>query len=849
MRRILYGIFMLLLTLSMSAAPRSRQQALAIAQKLAGHISTIVAPEGVTVALARQNVTDNGTEAYYVFNNGSDNGYMIISGEDRLPALIGYTDNGEFDADNLPVQLKEFLSQYVALVDSVEGGRITLADGVTGDEGEGGSIITPVEALLGNTAWNQDDPFNQQCPQIDGERCVTGCGPTAVAQIMRYWKYPLAQPKDIPSYTSGGVTYDAITLSATAEENAYDWDNMLGQYTSSATQNQKDAVAKLMNHVGHVMQASYGLSSSIGTSTTYGALKDAFTFYGYDSSLLQRLDKDQFSYAEWKTMITNEISHKRPVLYGGQAGPYGHAFVLDGYDSHGLYHVNWGWGGQNNGYFDVTILNPYDNTGIGASTSTDGYNGNAIIIVGITTRKDAGEKPYSTSGTKPTTSTDNLTFKVTYKDGATTLYRCGSYDYHNTVVLTVTNNGSNEYYGSTYVVTSESSSTTATIYDTKYISVPARETVTYDIDFSISSSSTATKYYVTAFGKQFTFVVTSVDAPKLTITGITSTASENDLTPTVFDNISGTPTLMVPTLKSNSITYTVTIKNEGGYYCGEDIYVGYLNRSDNNFWGNTQKLEIPAGESASFEFTDNTITIGDFTGIYLWTNTKDILTEEVTQKLLAPNSTTSYSFWGAFYAYVAGPATNVNVTSANYSSNDNAYYSSLYLDYAVQLPTGVTAYTATYDKATSNVTLTRIDDGIVPANTGVILRLDNNENYELTPVTTAETASSDLKGYTVDTPVFGNLSSTPYVLSIYDGKPALQAYSGDYLRANKAYLVLPSSARSFTMNFKDDDVTGIEEIKNEKIKVQNSACYNLRGQRVKADAKGIIIVGGKKVVR
>lgn len=851
MKKTATTILMFFMTLSLMAAPRTKAQALAIAQKLAGHICSIVELDTYASSNTKTSATTStdSNEPYYIFNNEYNNGYIIISGEDRLPALIGYTDTGNFDADEMPVQMKEFLTAYTALVDSVEKGSITLASTVnSSNEPSTSQNTTAISPLLGNTTWDQGDPFNQQCPLIDGTRTVTGCGPTAVSQIMHYWKYPAALPQTIPSYNS----YDAIELSSNTTDNAYDWDNMLDQYTSSATQNQKDAVAKLMNHVGHVMKATYGLATA-GTSTTYDAMKSAFEFYGYNTTLLQKLSKSKYSYSEWKTMITNEIRHSRPILYGAQAGDYGHAFILDGIDTNGLYHVNWGWGGMCNGYFDVTILNPNDNSGIGASTSTDGYNGYAMMVVGITSDQSTSETPYATSGTVPTTSTENLTFSITNKDGEYTLIHNSGCDIKNKIKLTIENNGNNEYYSYLYVP--QSTNSEATSNTPIYICVPANSSVTLEEDYTIESTSTSSTYYYTLWNTDKTtqvaqqkFTVNDVEAPQLTVTSITSTASENNLTPVDFNKISGTPTLMLPTLTSNSITYTVTIKNDGGYYRGSDISVGYLNCATNFFEGYYKTLEIPNGES-TFTFTDDDITIGDYTGICIWTNNSISFTDntEPTQALLPPNSNSGYSFQRHYYAYVSGPATNVSVSSYNLASTDNAYYSSLYLDYAVQLPDGVTAYTATIDKANSSVTLNKITSGIVPANTGVILRLTTSGNYELTPCTTAETASSDLQGKLVDTAV-STISSTPYVLSIYNGSPAFQQYNGTTLRANKAYLILPSEAKSYTMSFDDDSTMGVDNVENNNSRISSSTYYNLSGQRVASNTKGIIIINGKKII-
>ena len=66
-----------------------------------------------------------------------------------------------------------------------------------------------------------------------------------------------------------------------------------------------------------------------------------------------------YSINEWENMIYNELANNRPVVYGGQSDDGGHAFVCDGYDGNGMFHINWGWGGYGDDYFSLSVLNPY----------------------------------------------------------------------------------------------------------------------------------------------------------------------------------------------------------------------------------------------------------------------------------------------------------------------------------------------------------------------------------------------------------------------------------------------------------------------------------------------------------
>lgn len=214
------------------------------------------------------------------------------------------------------------------------------------------------------------------CPKYDGTNLsATGCVATAMAQVMMYWKYPNELKTDINEYETS--THE-FTVAGELKGQKYDWDNMLPTYTNNNyTQTQADAVAKLMLHCGKAVEMDYGEES--GAIVTPGRLAK---YFGYDSDLMLDLMRSCFTLAEWTAIIDKELQAKRPILYSGRTTNGGHQFVCDGSDGNGLYHINWGWGGYQDGYFDITILNPGQG-GIGAGNVTDGYNRNCNMIIGI----------------------------------------------------------------------------------------------------------------------------------------------------------------------------------------------------------------------------------------------------------------------------------------------------------------------------------------------------------------------------------------------------------------------------------------------------------------------------------
>ena len=319
--------------------------------------------------------------AYYVFPNGEVKGFTVVSGDDRLPEVVGYSDKGTYDEENLPSNYVGFMKAYEEMVGQLDNGDSRASASIAEAKAlrSSGYQQPTVAPLLGSIQWDQIIPYNKMCPMYNStDRSVTGCVATAMAQVMMYYQYPKTLQADIPAYVTR-TKYLSIPQINKGE--SYDWNNMLPQYASYEPLNYTDAqaaaVAKLLYHCGVACEMDYGPSS--GANVTPAILS---TYFGYDSDLMQDLNRDVFTLAEWSQIMDKELTAKRPILYSGQSSDGGHEFVCDGTDGNGLYHINWGWGGYQDGYFDVTILNPYKG-GAGSGSAPDGYNQYCSMIVGI----------------------------------------------------------------------------------------------------------------------------------------------------------------------------------------------------------------------------------------------------------------------------------------------------------------------------------------------------------------------------------------------------------------------------------------------------------------------------------
>lgn len=317
--------------------------------------------------------------AYYVFNVGSNDGYVMVSGSDLTPQVLGYANKGSFNEEDMPTSMKAWLASYADQIAYIER---TMGRNHAPMLRRNRASVAP---LLSST-WNQGAPYNNMCPVLSGETSVTGCVATALAQVLNYYKYPAQTIAPIPAYTTETYHISRPEIAVTT----IDWNNMLDSYRSGATTVQKNAVATLMKLCGQAVEMDYCKRADGGSGANMA--KDVVAlrkYFGYDETA-RDLNRNAFSTNTWENLIYNEIANNRPVLYGGQSTGGGHAFVVDGYDGNGMFHINWGWGGEDDNYFLLSVLNPYNNESIGSSSSEDGFSFGQDAVVGI--QHGTGEK-------------------------------------------------------------------------------------------------------------------------------------------------------------------------------------------------------------------------------------------------------------------------------------------------------------------------------------------------------------------------------------------------------------------------------------------------------------------------
>jgi Peptidase C10 family/Spi protease inhibitor/Lamin Tail Domain len=305
---------------------------------------------------------DQKNPAYYIFTNETNNSFVIVAGDDRCKPILGYSTSNGLNYSDLPINFVYWMKGYAQLIEEIrKDSTIQLSQA---PEWKTKGIVstansTSAIAPLITTKWSQSPNYNNQCPisSWSGKTTVTGCVATAMAQVMRYWKYPLT---GLGNHSYFSLWYG--TQSANFGSTIYDWNNMPIELNSSSTSTQINAVATLMYHCGVSVDMNYGVSGSsanVLASEGVSAENALRTYFGYSSDLIG-VSKKYYSEAQWSSLLVNELTLNRPILYRGTGSLGGHAFVCDGYDGSGYFHFNWGWGNQVgqtiDGYFSVNPL-------------------------------------------------------------------------------------------------------------------------------------------------------------------------------------------------------------------------------------------------------------------------------------------------------------------------------------------------------------------------------------------------------------------------------------------------------------------------------------------------------------
>ena len=351
----------ILAAISGFAMPRTPQEARELAVKAFGKIN----PEAKL--MPSQNLTRSDATNYYVFDANDSQGFVIVSADDRFEEILGFAPEGSFS----DMQENPTFGSWLAAMSAEMASAGNFESRLTHSE----TSAPDVPPML-TTKWGQNAPYNKYCfstypgyrPPIGWKpsQAVTGCVATAMAQVMRYHEWPQA-------FTNGNETF------------TYEWTLMADSYTGSESDEAIEQVARLMNHCGISVNMKYGESES-GASTF--AINPAMVErFGYDGSTIRKVMRNSYGYDELHEILYTELKEGRPVIVGGEYPGVdgGHQFVLDGCNTDGLFHINWGWNGYCDGFYRITSLRPAD---YGTGGSQEGFSFEVDFTVGIQPKRN-----------------------------------------------------------------------------------------------------------------------------------------------------------------------------------------------------------------------------------------------------------------------------------------------------------------------------------------------------------------------------------------------------------------------------------------------------------------------------
>ncbi|MBR5725783.1 MAG: C10 family peptidase [Muribaculaceae bacterium] len=589
MKKIFFFLTAAIVAMSVSAAPVDLTTATQKAQSFLSeyYAGKMMAPAATQPVLLKAEVGDvmRQQPVYYIFNTSTT--FLVIAGDDRAEEILMVGDRPLKNVNDLPWGLRDMLGQYKD--------QIMFLQDHPGLQPN--NYAKPSTPMLNATTygplltcnWDQEAPYYNQC-KFGSYQCLTGCPATSASMVFYYWKYPTAATPTVPGYKStisyssyGSKSYTHSALPSTT----FDWDNMLDSYTGSYTTAQGTAVATLMHYVGQAERMGYGTSAAGGSGVSVDSvcnIRDAFTFFGYNSSTTRFVKKTSaysggttlYSDSQWASMIQEEMAAGRPIVFcavSSNAG--GHAFNVDGYNSStNKYHINFGWSGEGNAW---CALNSF-------GYSSYNFNVYQQMVIGI--------QPPSGSTATPTltVSPTSLSFSTTVGTSVSKTFTVTGSNLTGNVTLTKTDANS-AYTISPTTITASAAASGATVTVTYNPSAAGTQTGSIAI-----ASSGATSKTVSLSG-------TATAAALTTYTPVMSAANSNYITSSSFR-----ADWTDQTASANVTSYTLQVDKEGsstpstevtllGTIDGSNYTGSYKTITLSSPWGGTS---VKGGNSAVY---------------------------------------------------------------------------------------------------------------------------------------------------------------------------------------------------------------------------------------------------------
>ena len=845
----------------------------------------------------------------YVFNVSNDGGFVIVSNDDQTVPILGFGQRGNIDINDLPDNMRAWLEGYADQIAWLQRNGNDGANGTNGTRMTNRTAKTDIGPLI-TTNWNQSRPYYDLCPTIDGERTVTGCVATTVAQLMNYHQWPEADCTALEGYTTTAknkaresISLEVPALGATT----FAWDKMIDNYTPinpetgkrylAGTSEQQQAVATLMQYVGTALQMMYGLSANGGSSAYSEAIPYALKHcFGYDGGVRHCYRKN-YSYSAWVDLIYSELAANRPVALGGQSAGGGHSFICDGYKSESdidYFHINWGWAGSSDNYFVLSVLQPWEQ-GIGGSSTLDGFSFGQDAVIGIQP-PTVGTKDYCMSleglhlGGGDKTLTSKTFTRASSEEAFSGIslyydvwnYNYGSTEYDATVQLVDGNGKVLKTFGGA---------------DDQTLSWNQRINATLT-GLTIPSGLDNDTYYIKVMSKPSseTNWQECFDGDAYQLTAV---ISGNDLTISVPIPANVTPAGVTFAVSGESSTgseqtVTATVTAGTGNYSGDIV----LRVNGTAVMG--QIAQIPAGATVDLTFSFIPSLVGN-NELTLWTHRSSgskiegSETVNISTLVIDNNGTSNTSL------IQKNDSRTGNVKLAGRTLYKDGKWNTLCLPFDLTLAgsplEGAEVRTLGSANFTDGVLTLNFDGRVstISAGTPYIIRWDKADGYDAAAPATRDVTSPVFESVTIvkDFNDFesadgkvqfqGRYSAGTYrtedrsILllggdnALYFPQPALTDPTQDYnaetnpwlypsIGACRSFFQLvgieagdpAANVREFVLNFGEEDATGIISIENGKLKIENEAgaWFDLDGRKLtgKPMLRGIYIKDGRKIV-
>ena len=417
-RFILFYSFFTFCLLMVEANPISKAQALQEAKEFLSSKGIVIQTTDEAYKAPRKANSKDSNPYYYIYNVGNDNGFVIVSGDDRTEKILGYVDSGNFDVENVPAPFKEWLRGYEREIESLSAIELSSTSPKRKAIEKTKKAIPPMTT----SKWASGYPYYASTPMFDDTNAPVGCGPVCLAQFLHYYRdYVNSITSTIPSYTANNVTVSEVPAGT-----IIDWNNIIDEYSFNSNYNEAQikAVADLMLYVGKSTSTIfYSYTALTATSKYCPAL---INYFGFDNSIAY-IDREYYSVEDWENKIYNELICGRPVIYNAFSTTAGHTLLVDGYDVNGLFHINWGWAGKNNGYFRLSVLDRYKQMGISSIIPQQSYTDkhSALLYAVPASMGCVNTSDYELNGKITSASSSTLACKFHNQSGMEGYYKYG----------------------------------------------------------------------------------------------------------------------------------------------------------------------------------------------------------------------------------------------------------------------------------------------------------------------------------------------------------------------------------------------------------------------------------------